>query len=95
MKIEFREKCEENTCTFNIWGMLVQIILVNLTLYVTENCQKITVSFPGETPFKLKINNPKNKTFSIPYLLQAQPALALLLLPVILVQQCADGLTLR
>ena len=26
--------------TFNRWGMLMQIILVKLTLYLTEKCQK-------------------------------------------------------
>ena len=59
----------------------MQIILVNRTSYVAEKCQKITVSFPGKTPLKLKkINVPENQAISIPYQLQAQPALALLLL---------------
>ena len=58
----------------------MQIILVKLTLCVTEEYKKkITVSFPGKTPLKLK-NAPNNQTISFPYLLQAQPALALLLL---------------
>ena len=35
----------------------MQIILVKITLYVTDKSQKnkkITVSFPGKTPLKLK-----------------------------------------
>ena len=42
--------------------------------------QKITVSLPGKTPaiFEKK-NTAKNQTISMPYLLQAQAALALLL----------------
>ena len=32
------KKCEKNT--FSRWGMLMQIILVKFTLYVTEKCQK-------------------------------------------------------
>ena len=45
--------------------MLMQVILIKLTLSVTE---------------KLKQMPPKNETISIPHLLQAQAALALLLL---------------
>ena len=37
----------------------MQIILVKLTLYGTEKCQKITVSFPGKTPLKFKQMPPK------------------------------------
>ena len=54
----------------------MQIELVNITLYLTgKNAKRekqITVSFPGRTPLP-----PKIQTVSIPYLLQAQPALAL------------------
>ena len=38
------------------------------------------ISFPGKILFKLKKMPPKNQTIFILYLLQAQPALALLLL---------------
>ena len=62
------------------------IILVKLTLYLTGKCRyknKLTVSFLGKTPVKVK-KYLKNQIISIPYLLQAQPAL---------VQQlCADGM---
>ena len=59
--------------------MLMKIILVKLTLYLAEKKkpkkENFTVSFPGETPLKLKKKNKKkpklNQTISIPYLLQA------------------------
>ena len=51
--------------TFNRWDMLMRIILIKLTLYLTEKCQK-----------KKRKKSPFNfLTISIPYLLQAQPAL--------------------
>ena len=58
----------------------MQIIFVKLTLYVSENVKKNTVLIPGKPPLKLK-NTPKTetKTIAIPYLLQAQLVLALLL----------------
>ena len=68
---------QENT--FNRWGMLMQIILVKFKLYVTENAKKNAVSFTGKTPLKLKKCPQKSQTISIPYLLQAQPALVQLL----------------
>ena len=52
--------------TFNRWDMLTQIILVKLTLYVEKNAKSknFTVSFPGKTPFKLKImSKKKSNTF--------------------------------
>ena len=58
--------------TFNRWGMLMQIILIKLTLYLTEKCQK-----EEKSPFNFLAKPPKNQTISIPYLLQAQPALVL------------------
>ena len=68
----------------------MQIIVIKLTLYLTKqmppnthtnkinNKKKITLSFPGRYS-KEKIP-PKHQTSSIPYLLQAQPALVLRLL---------------
>ena len=61
----------------------MQIILVKLALNVTEQCQtkeNVAVSFPGKTPLKLQNNAPLKKSISIPYLLQAKPGHALLLL---------------
>ena len=60
----------------------MQTILVKLTLYVTEKCQKAKISqfISWQNPFNVKQMLPKNLTISMPYLLQAQPALALLLL---------------
>ena len=71
---------QENT--FNRWGKPMQIILVKLTLYVTEKCQKANISpfICWQNPFNVKQMPPKNLTISMPYLPQAQPALALLLL---------------
>ena len=60
---------------FDQWGMLMQTILVKLTLYVTENQHFIS----RQNPIKVK-NAQKDQTISIPYLLQAQPALGLVLL---------------
>ena len=40
--MNFMKLREKNT--FNRWGMLMQIILVKLTLYVTEIFQKMKVS---------------------------------------------------
>ena len=61
----------------------MQINLVKLTLYVTEKCQ-ITKNSPfisWQNPFNVKnAPPPPNLTISMPYLLQAQPALALPLL---------------
>ena len=37
-KIEFHEKCKKNTV--DRWCMLMQIIVVKFTLYVTENAPK-------------------------------------------------------
>ena len=75
------KKCEKNT--INRWGILLQITLVKLKLYITEKCppknKYFTVSFAGKTPLKFK-NVPKNQTISIQYLQQAQLALVLLLL---------------
>ena len=54
---EIHEKCEKNT--FNRWGMLMRIILVKLTLYLTEKCQRekiFTISFPDKRPVKVKKN---------------------------------------
>ena len=48
-KTEFAKKCEENT--FNRLGMLIQIILVKLTLYLTEKYQNRT-----NTPFHFLAN---------------------------------------
>ena len=46
--------------TFNRWGMLMQIILVNLKLYFTEkNAKQEKNSFPGKTPLKFKRIPPK------------------------------------
>ena len=44
---------QENT--FNRWGKLMQIILVKLTLYLTEKCQKAKISpfIAGKTPLML------------------------------------------
>ena len=56
----------------------MQIILVKLTLYLTEKMpkkNKFTVSFLGKTPFKLKKIPQKDQAISIPYLLQAQSAI--------------------
>ena len=65
----------------------MQIILVKLTLYVTEIAKKQAFHhlFPGKTPLMLQKMPPppkkkKKKTISMLYLLQAQPALAILLL---------------
>ena len=86
MKTEFHETCEDNTCTFNRWDMLMQIILVNFKLYVIEKCQKKKSLFHSwQNPVIVrKIHPPppkkKNLIISIPYLLQAQLALSLILL---------------
>ena len=37
-KKNFMKKCEKKT--FNRWGMLMRIILIKLTLYLTEKFQK-------------------------------------------------------
>ena len=71
----------------------MQIILVKLTLYGTEKCKKKKQNKTKQkqkkkkkrfifwqNPIKVKQKPPKKQTISIPYLLQAQPALALLLL---------------
>ena len=36
------KKCEKKT--FNRWDMLMRIILIKLTLYLTEKCQKRKIS---------------------------------------------------
>ena len=59
----------------------MQIILAKLTLYVTEKCRKPKISLFHflANPIKVTKNAPNTQTFSIPYLLQAQLAIALLL----------------
>ena len=73
----------------------MQIIVVKLTLYVTEKCrkkEKFTVLFPGKTALKLT-NTPKDQTISILYLLQANRPLPYYYWPVIaVVKQCTDGM---
>ena len=58
--------------------MLMRIILIKLTGYLTEKSQNknFTVEFPGKTPLKLKKYPQKSDDFN-PYLLQAQSALVL------------------
>ena len=77
--------------------MLMQIILVKITLYVTEKCQKkIKIKFHcfifWQNPIKVKTNAPKIQTFSNSLLLQAQPALACYWPVIAVLQLCADGM---
>ena len=56
----------------------MQIILVKLTLYLTEKCRNRTNSpfhFLAKSPKVKKKIPKKNQTILIPYMLQAQPAL--------------------
>ena len=96
-KMNFMRNARKNT--FNRWGMLMQIILVKLTLDVTCNCQKIkkiTVSFPGKTPLKLKQKpkkkkkkkNTSNNYHPTPAASTAGPCPTIAVL-----QQCADEMT--
>ena len=60
--------------------MFMQIILIKLTLYLTENAKKKKKNhrlISWQNPVKIKKIPPKNLTILIPYLLQAQPALVL------------------
>ena len=57
-----------------------QIVLVKLTMYITEKMpkkQKFHCFVSWQNTVNLK-KIPRNQTISIPYLLQAQPSLSLL-----------------